>query len=138
MFYTQALILIKLLILLNVEKEKLKLALLLLCHIISHYVSTHHHAKECHWDKHKPILVITQHPCWHCRCATIAKYIIKCHCHFSHFAFWRRKSMASILRSSKFVRYIAGFARNVIINTPREFDGNLVNTSHCFCGGIQR
>ncbi|XP_072376405.1 leucine-rich PPR motif-containing protein, mitochondrial [Diabrotica undecimpunctata] len=42
--------------------------------------------------------------------------------------------MASILRSSKFVRYIAGFARNVVINTPREFDGNFVNTSQCLCG----
>lgn len=42
--------------------------------------------------------------------------------------------MASILRSSKFVRYIAGFARNVVINTPREFDGNLVNSSQCLCG----
>ncbi|KAL3266917.1 hypothetical protein HHI36_011067 [Cryptolaemus montrouzieri] len=44
--------------------------------------------------------------------------------------------MASILRSSKFVRYVAGFARNVVINTPREFDGNLVNTSQCLCGAI--
>ncbi|KAF2894634.1 hypothetical protein ILUMI_11532 [Ignelater luminosus] len=44
--------------------------------------------------------------------------------------------MASILRSSKFVRYIAGFARHVVINTPREFDGNLVNTSQCLCSNI--
>ncbi|CAG9765541.1 unnamed protein product [Ceutorhynchus assimilis] len=48
--------------------------------------------------------------------------------------------MASILRSSKFVRYIAGFARNVVSNTPREFDGNLVNaaTVQCYCGAIPR
>lgn len=48
--------------------------------------------------------------------------------------------MASILRSSKFVRYIAGFARNVVVNTPREFDGNLVNTAtaQCYCGAIPR
>ncbi|XP_068906051.1 leucine-rich PPR motif-containing protein, mitochondrial [Tenebrio molitor] len=46
--------------------------------------------------------------------------------------------MASILRSSKFVRYIAGFARNVVLNTPREFDGNLVNTTQCLCGAIPR
>ncbi|XP_066146551.1 leucine-rich PPR motif-containing protein, mitochondrial [Euwallacea fornicatus] len=48
--------------------------------------------------------------------------------------------MASILRSSKFVRYIAGFARNVVVNTPRELDGNLVNsaTAQCYCGAIPR
>lgn len=46
--------------------------------------------------------------------------------------------MASILRSSKFVRYIAGFARHVVINTPREFDGNLVNTTQCFCSLLPR
>ncbi|KAF5285354.1 hypothetical protein FQA39_LY04453 [Lamprigera yunnana] len=46
--------------------------------------------------------------------------------------------MASILRSSKFVRYIAGFARHVVINTPREFDGNFVNTSQCFCSLLSR
>lgn len=46
--------------------------------------------------------------------------------------------MASILRSSKFVRYIAGFARNVVINTPREFDGNFINTTQCFCGAVPR
>ncbi|EFA01919.1 leucine-rich PPR motif-containing protein, mitochondrial [Tribolium castaneum] len=46
--------------------------------------------------------------------------------------------MASILRSSKFVRYIAGFARNVVLNTPREFDGNLVNTTQCLCGAVPR
>lgn len=46
--------------------------------------------------------------------------------------------MASILRSSKFVRYIAGFARNVVLNTPREFDGNLVNTTQCLCGAANR
>ncbi|KAK9870349.1 hypothetical protein WA026_006434 [Henosepilachna vigintioctopunctata] len=44
--------------------------------------------------------------------------------------------MASILRSSKFVRYVAGFARNVVINTPRNFDGNFINTSHCLCGAV--
>ncbi|KAF5275552.1 hypothetical protein FQR65_LT04155 [Abscondita terminalis] len=46
--------------------------------------------------------------------------------------------MASILRSSKFVRYIAGFARHVVINTPREFDGNLINTTQCFCSLLPR
>ncbi|CAH0561344.1 unnamed protein product [Brassicogethes aeneus] len=46
--------------------------------------------------------------------------------------------MASILRSSKFVRYIAGFAKNVVVNTPREFDGTLVNTTQCFCGALPR
>lgn len=46
--------------------------------------------------------------------------------------------MASILRSAKFVRYVAGFARNIVINPPREFDGNLVQNSQCFCGGLQR
>lgn len=46
--------------------------------------------------------------------------------------------MASILRSSKFVRYIAGFARNVVVNTPREFDVNFVNTSQCLCGALPR
>ncbi|CAG9859713.1 unnamed protein product [Phyllotreta striolata] len=44
--------------------------------------------------------------------------------------------MASILRSSKFVRYLAGFARNVVVNTPREFDGTLINNSQCLCGLI--
>uniref|UniRef100_A0AAR5PUS4 Pentacotripeptide-repeat region of PRORP domain-containing protein n=1 Tax=Dendroctonus ponderosae TaxID=77166 RepID=A0AAR5PUS4_DENPD len=48
--------------------------------------------------------------------------------------------MASILRSSKFVRYIAGFARNVVVNTPREFDGTLINTANaqCYCGALPR
>ncbi|KAF7282651.1 hypothetical protein GWI33_002190 [Rhynchophorus ferrugineus] len=48
--------------------------------------------------------------------------------------------MASILRSSKFVRYIAGFAKNVVVNTPREFDGNFVNTAtaQCYCGAIPK
>ncbi|KRT80285.1 hypothetical protein AMK59_7357 [Oryctes borbonicus] len=46
--------------------------------------------------------------------------------------------MASILRSSKFVRYIVGFARNVVVNTPREFDGNFVNNTQCLCGAIPR
>nr|CAH7745849.1 unnamed protein product [Callosobruchus chinensis] len=46
--------------------------------------------------------------------------------------------MASILRSSKFVRYIAGFARNIVVNTPREFDGNFVNNAQCFCGSSSR
>nr|CAI5864450.1 unnamed protein product [Callosobruchus analis] len=46
--------------------------------------------------------------------------------------------MASILRSSKFVRYIAGFARNIVVNTPREFDGNFVNSAQCFCGSSSR
>nr|XP_023028238.1 leucine-rich PPR motif-containing protein, mitochondrial-like [Leptinotarsa decemlineata] len=42
--------------------------------------------------------------------------------------------MSSILRTSKFVRYIAGFARSIVVNTPREFDGNFVNNSQCVCG----
>ncbi|KAL1506626.1 hypothetical protein ABEB36_005952 [Hypothenemus hampei] len=48
--------------------------------------------------------------------------------------------MASILRSSKFVRYIAGFAKNVVVSTPREFDGNLLNaaTVQCYCGALPR
>ncbi|KAB0799524.1 hypothetical protein PPYR_07404 [Photinus pyralis] len=46
--------------------------------------------------------------------------------------------MASILRSSKFVRYLAGFARHVVINGPREFDPNLVNTTQCFCSILPR
>ncbi|KAK9707701.1 Pentacotripeptide-repeat region of PRORP [Popillia japonica] len=46
--------------------------------------------------------------------------------------------MASILRSSKFVRYIAGFARNIVVNTPREFDGSFVNTTQCLCGAVPR
>ncbi|XP_022911098.2 leucine-rich PPR motif-containing protein, mitochondrial [Onthophagus taurus] len=46
--------------------------------------------------------------------------------------------MASILRSSKFARYIAGFARNIVVNTPREFDGSVINNSQCFCGAIPR
>ncbi|XP_058445927.1 leucine-rich PPR motif-containing protein, mitochondrial [Malaya genurostris] len=41
--------------------------------------------------------------------------------------------MASILRSSKFVRYFAGFARNVVFNTVRETEGNLVQQSQCLC-----
>ncbi|XP_044750099.1 leucine-rich PPR motif-containing protein, mitochondrial [Coccinella septempunctata] len=44
--------------------------------------------------------------------------------------------MASILRSSKFARYVVGFARNVVVNTPREFDGNFVNASQCLCGAV--
>ncbi|KAK5643251.1 hypothetical protein RI129_007096 [Pyrocoelia pectoralis] len=46
--------------------------------------------------------------------------------------------MASILRSSKFVRYLAGFARHVVVNGPREFDANLVNTTQCFCSILPR
>ncbi|CAH1159971.1 unnamed protein product [Phaedon cochleariae] len=48
--------------------------------------------------------------------------------------------MASILRSSKFVRYIAGFAKNIVVNTPREFDGSFViaNTTPCICGVLPR
>ncbi|XP_045480042.1 leucine-rich PPR motif-containing protein, mitochondrial [Harmonia axyridis] len=44
--------------------------------------------------------------------------------------------MASILRSSKFARYVVGFARNVVVNTPREFDGNFVNATQCLCGAV--
>ncbi|XP_053691599.1 leucine-rich PPR motif-containing protein, mitochondrial [Sabethes cyaneus] len=41
--------------------------------------------------------------------------------------------MASILRSSKFVRYFAGFARNIVFNTVRETEGSLVQQSQCLC-----
>lgn len=42
--------------------------------------------------------------------------------------------MASILRSSKFVRYIAGFTRNIVFNTVRETEGSFVQHSQCLCG----
>ncbi|XP_029714531.2 leucine-rich PPR motif-containing protein, mitochondrial [Aedes albopictus] len=42
--------------------------------------------------------------------------------------------MASILRSSKFVRYFAGFARNIVFNTVRETEGSLLQHSQCLCG----
>ncbi|XP_062545497.1 leucine-rich PPR motif-containing protein, mitochondrial [Armigeres subalbatus] len=42
--------------------------------------------------------------------------------------------MASILRSSKFVRYFAGFARNVVFGTVRETEGSLLQHSQCLCG----
>lgn len=42
--------------------------------------------------------------------------------------------MASILRSSKFVRYFAGFARNIVFNTVRETEGSLLQQSQCLCG----
>ncbi|XP_055546807.1 leucine-rich PPR motif-containing protein, mitochondrial [Wyeomyia smithii] len=41
--------------------------------------------------------------------------------------------MASILRSSKFVRYFAGFARNIVFNTARETEGSFVQQSQCLC-----
>ncbi|GLV39949.1 bicoid stability factor [Carabus blaptoides fortunei] len=50
----------------------------------------------------------------------------------------RSGTMASILRSAKFVRYVAGFARNIVINPPREFDGNFIQNTTCLCGGLQR
>ncbi|XP_055597632.1 leucine-rich PPR motif-containing protein, mitochondrial [Uranotaenia lowii] len=42
--------------------------------------------------------------------------------------------MASILRSSKFVRYFAGFARNIVFNTVRETEGSFIQQSQCLCG----
>uniref|UniRef100_W4VRN5 Putative bicoid mrna stability factor n=1 Tax=Corethrella appendiculata TaxID=1370023 RepID=W4VRN5_9DIPT len=44
--------------------------------------------------------------------------------------------MASILRSNKFVRYFAGFARNIIFNSSREYEGNLVQQNQCFCNSL--
>lgn len=44
--------------------------------------------------------------------------------------------MASILRSSKFVRYFAGFARNLVLNTTRELEGNLVQQGPCLCSTL--
>ncbi|XP_058057678.1 leucine-rich PPR motif-containing protein, mitochondrial [Anopheles bellator] len=44
--------------------------------------------------------------------------------------------MASILRSSKFVRYFAGFARNVVFNTARETESSLVQQTQCLCGNF--
>lgn len=41
--------------------------------------------------------------------------------------------MASILRSGKFVRYFAGFTRNIVFNTVREAEGNLIQQSQCLC-----
>ncbi|XP_058819809.1 leucine-rich PPR motif-containing protein, mitochondrial [Topomyia yanbarensis] len=41
--------------------------------------------------------------------------------------------MASILRSSKFVRYFAGFARNVVFNTVRETESSFVQPPQCLC-----
>ncbi|XP_055641196.1 leucine-rich PPR motif-containing protein, mitochondrial [Toxorhynchites rutilus septentrionalis] len=42
--------------------------------------------------------------------------------------------MASILRSSKFVRYFAGFARNIVFSTARDTEGSFVQQSQCLCG----
>uniref|UniRef100_A0AAG5DD85 Pentacotripeptide-repeat region of PRORP domain-containing protein n=1 Tax=Anopheles atroparvus TaxID=41427 RepID=A0AAG5DD85_ANOAO len=44
--------------------------------------------------------------------------------------------MASILRSSKFVRYFAGFARNLVFNTARETESSFVQQSQCLCGNF--
>ncbi|ETN57784.1 bicoid stability factor [Anopheles darlingi] len=44
--------------------------------------------------------------------------------------------MASLLRSSKFVRYFAGFARNVVFNTARETESSLVQQTQCLCGNF--
>ncbi|XP_018326773.1 leucine-rich PPR motif-containing protein, mitochondrial [Agrilus planipennis] len=46
--------------------------------------------------------------------------------------------MSCILRSSKFARYIAGFARHVVINPPREFDYNVLGSNHCICQSLPR
>lgn len=61
-------------------------------------------------------------------------HLVKCKVNFSV----RSGTMASILRSAKFVRYVAGFARNIVINPPREFDGNFIQNTTCLCGGLQR
>ncbi|XP_049288081.1 leucine-rich PPR motif-containing protein, mitochondrial [Anopheles funestus] len=44
--------------------------------------------------------------------------------------------MASILRSSKFVRYFAGFARNLVFSTARETESSFVQQSQCLCGNF--
>ncbi|KFB39253.1 hypothetical protein ZHAS_00006602 [Anopheles sinensis] len=44
--------------------------------------------------------------------------------------------MASILRSSKFVRYFAGFARNLVFNTARETESSFVQQTQCLCGNF--
>ncbi|XP_053673017.1 leucine-rich PPR motif-containing protein, mitochondrial [Anopheles nili] len=44
--------------------------------------------------------------------------------------------MASILRSSKFVRYVAGFARNLVFNSARETESSFVQQSQCLCGHL--
>uniref|UniRef100_A0A182QIP6 Uncharacterized protein n=1 Tax=Anopheles farauti TaxID=69004 RepID=A0A182QIP6_9DIPT len=44
--------------------------------------------------------------------------------------------MASILRSSKFVRYFAGFARNLVFSTARETESSFVQQSQCLCGNL--
>lgn len=41
--------------------------------------------------------------------------------------------MASILRSGKFVRYFAGLARNLVFNTHRETEGNVIKHSQALC-----
>lgn len=45
--------------------------------------------------------------------------------------------MASILRSSKFVRYFAGLARNIVFNSTRgEIDGTFILKSQCLSNGL--
>lgn len=46
--------------------------------------------------------------------------------------------MASILRSSKFVRYFAGLARSVVFNSSRETEGNFVQQSQCLCSSLSQ
>ncbi|XP_055586791.1 uncharacterized protein LOC129739387 [Uranotaenia lowii] len=43
--------------------------------------------------------------------------------------------MASILRATKFVRYFAGFARNIDFNTVRETEGSFIQQSQCSVSG---
>jgi leucine-rich PPR motif-containing protein len=47
--------------------------------------------------------------------------------------------MASILRSSKFVRYFAGLARSIIFNSARgDIDGTLLQKSQCLSTGLTK
>ncbi|XP_055375539.1 leucine-rich PPR motif-containing protein, mitochondrial [Condylostylus longicornis] len=44
--------------------------------------------------------------------------------------------MASILRTGKFVRYFAGFTRNIVFNSIRETENNLIQNTQCICGNF--
>ncbi|XP_044733810.1 leucine-rich PPR motif-containing protein, mitochondrial [Chrysoperla carnea] len=46
--------------------------------------------------------------------------------------------MASILRSSKFVRYIVGFTRNVTVNPVRDLDTTAIQNGQCLCSILTR
>ncbi|XP_037819162.1 leucine-rich PPR motif-containing protein, mitochondrial [Lucilia sericata] len=46
--------------------------------------------------------------------------------------------MASILRTGKFLRYFAGFTRNVVVNSVRDTEsGNLLQNTSCMCTQFQ-